>query len=289
MVRLIIVAIVLTTGSAWGHGGRLDKSGCHHDRKRGGYHCHGGGGSSSSGGGGRSSLTPIKPLKLTEASVPIGTTSGELVSLYPDILWNPGPEHQYGLPAAPTSDLLFTCYRFTNSNLSMVVSVLRPRSTPEDTYEYAKNHLFKSLGKPAEIDGRPQGKGRLSAWEVDLMGFFLVEIPQKEGHPSVQFVEAQSTFLASSEGGQMLKWSTACITDRSKPLTKPIPKPAVEPASPQQEQKAEAQEAEEQEAEEQEAEEQAAQQQETEAQETEPPVPQKQSPQQKSEPTTVEL
>lgn len=24
------------------HGGGLDASGCHHDRKRGGYHCHGG-------------------------------------------------------------------------------------------------------------------------------------------------------------------------------------------------------------------------------------------------------
>ncbi len=22
------------------HGGGLDKNGCHHDRKRGGYHCH---------------------------------------------------------------------------------------------------------------------------------------------------------------------------------------------------------------------------------------------------------
>lgn len=30
------------------HGGRTDASGCHNDRKNGGYHCHGGGLSSSS-------------------------------------------------------------------------------------------------------------------------------------------------------------------------------------------------------------------------------------------------
>jgi hypothetical protein len=26
--------------SAFAHGGRTDKNGCHHDRKNGGYHCH---------------------------------------------------------------------------------------------------------------------------------------------------------------------------------------------------------------------------------------------------------
>jgi hypothetical protein len=26
--------------SAFDHGGGLDRNGCHHDRQRGGYHCH---------------------------------------------------------------------------------------------------------------------------------------------------------------------------------------------------------------------------------------------------------
>ena len=36
------IAIVLATvgGYAISHGGGLDKNGCHHDRKNGGYHCH---------------------------------------------------------------------------------------------------------------------------------------------------------------------------------------------------------------------------------------------------------
>jgi hypothetical protein len=33
---------LFTSSLALAHGGGLDSSGCHHDRKRGGYHCHGG-------------------------------------------------------------------------------------------------------------------------------------------------------------------------------------------------------------------------------------------------------
>lgn len=36
-------ALLIACGSAHAHGGGLDANGCHHDRKRGGYHCHGGG------------------------------------------------------------------------------------------------------------------------------------------------------------------------------------------------------------------------------------------------------
>ncbi len=32
--------LLLWVSSALGHGGGLDGYGCHHDRKRGGYHCH---------------------------------------------------------------------------------------------------------------------------------------------------------------------------------------------------------------------------------------------------------
>lgn len=38
---LILLAVPVTQASA--HGGGLDANGCHNDRKRGGYHCHGAG------------------------------------------------------------------------------------------------------------------------------------------------------------------------------------------------------------------------------------------------------
>ncbi len=41
---LTLIATLPVTG--FGHGGGLDASGCHHDRKRGGYHCHGSSGAS---------------------------------------------------------------------------------------------------------------------------------------------------------------------------------------------------------------------------------------------------
>lgn len=44
MRTCIAIAIALGAAApAFGHGGGLDKQGCHHDRKRGGYHCHRGG------------------------------------------------------------------------------------------------------------------------------------------------------------------------------------------------------------------------------------------------------
>ena len=44
----LIVLTALAGTSAFAHGGGLDASGCHNDRKRGGYHCHGGGRKTSS-------------------------------------------------------------------------------------------------------------------------------------------------------------------------------------------------------------------------------------------------
>jgi hypothetical protein len=45
MVSLVRLSCVIATmcifyASAFAHGGGLDQMGCHHDRKRGGYHCH---------------------------------------------------------------------------------------------------------------------------------------------------------------------------------------------------------------------------------------------------------
>lgn len=36
----IAVVLTLAGGYAISHGGGLDKDGCHHDHKNGGYHCH---------------------------------------------------------------------------------------------------------------------------------------------------------------------------------------------------------------------------------------------------------
>ncbi len=36
----LIAIAACSAGHAHAHGGGLDKHGCHHDRKRGGYHCH---------------------------------------------------------------------------------------------------------------------------------------------------------------------------------------------------------------------------------------------------------
>ncbi|TXI48237.1 MAG: excalibur calcium-binding domain-containing protein [Lysobacter sp.] len=44
MAVFILACIALDTEA---HGGRLNAEGCHHDRKRGGYHCHGGGATAS--------------------------------------------------------------------------------------------------------------------------------------------------------------------------------------------------------------------------------------------------
>lgn len=44
---MLVSTAMLTTASASAHGGGLDKYGCHHDRKHGGYHCHRGSGAAA--------------------------------------------------------------------------------------------------------------------------------------------------------------------------------------------------------------------------------------------------
>jgi hypothetical protein len=39
MLRISLLLAFVSSG-ALAHGGRLDRNGCHNDRKRGGYHCH---------------------------------------------------------------------------------------------------------------------------------------------------------------------------------------------------------------------------------------------------------
>ena len=69
----------------FGHGGGLDSSGCHHNRKTGDYHCHrGGGDGNSSGGSARPAqsgltVTPERaPVRFTEQNIRVvGVTDGD--------------------------------------------------------------------------------------------------------------------------------------------------------------------------------------------------------------------
>ncbi|QCO68526.2 excalibur calcium-binding domain-containing protein [Luteimonas yindakuii] len=40
LFHLCTAALALAAGTVHAHGGGLDRHGCHHDRKNGGYHCH---------------------------------------------------------------------------------------------------------------------------------------------------------------------------------------------------------------------------------------------------------
>lgn len=40
MKKFLILLLLGMTTTALAHSGGTDSSGCHHDRKRGGYHCH---------------------------------------------------------------------------------------------------------------------------------------------------------------------------------------------------------------------------------------------------------
>ena len=39
-LAIAVLALGVASSGALAHGGGLDANGCHHDRKRGGYHCH---------------------------------------------------------------------------------------------------------------------------------------------------------------------------------------------------------------------------------------------------------
>lgn len=41
--KALLLCLLLIPSLVFAHGGRTDKSGCHNDRKSGGYHCHNGG------------------------------------------------------------------------------------------------------------------------------------------------------------------------------------------------------------------------------------------------------
>jgi Excalibur calcium-binding domain len=59
-VHLALVAFlgICVAGDAAAHGGRLNKEGCHNDRRRGGYHCHRGGSAASRNASAAYDFTP---------------------------------------------------------------------------------------------------------------------------------------------------------------------------------------------------------------------------------------
>lgn len=46
-IRMMLLVLPAVAGSAWAHGGGLNKDGCHNDRGNGGYHCHRSGGAAA--------------------------------------------------------------------------------------------------------------------------------------------------------------------------------------------------------------------------------------------------
>lgn len=77
-----IALALLVSPSLAGHGGGLDKNGCHTNRKTGEYHCHGGGLSSSSSSSSPSPAPAIRPASAQTVTVRSGTPTtreGDLI------------------------------------------------------------------------------------------------------------------------------------------------------------------------------------------------------------------
>ena len=68
LAPLLLIALLVPEGAP-AHGGRTDSSGCHNDRKSGGYHCHGGGRSTGSSYMPERSPPPA-PMKFEVVAVP---------------------------------------------------------------------------------------------------------------------------------------------------------------------------------------------------------------------------
>lgn len=81
VLGISVVAGLVCSHLAWAHPGRTNSSGCHNDRRTGGYHCHGGGGG---GGGGWSApaetSTHVQVIAIPRARVWI---NGKFVGMSP--------------------------------------------------------------------------------------------------------------------------------------------------------------------------------------------------------------
>ncbi|MCY1032241.1 YHYH domain-containing protein [Corallococcus sp. BB11-1] len=68
LLVLGVLSALASSHVAWAHPGRTNSSGCHNERRTGGYHCHGGGGGGG-GSGGWSELAE-KPTRLQVIAIP---------------------------------------------------------------------------------------------------------------------------------------------------------------------------------------------------------------------------
>lgn len=74
----MLAALVVLTGQAVAHGGGLDASGCHHNRKTGDYHCH---------RGGARLMAPVPPatkkrVRRSGTARPSGSTTPGIITPY---------------------------------------------------------------------------------------------------------------------------------------------------------------------------------------------------------------
>lgn len=76
MKILIIFSLLITSLNVLSHSGRTDSSGCHHNRKTGGYHCH------------KSKDTSVKPSQTRE----IASKKTEKLNEKKVVLENPSKE-----------------------------------------------------------------------------------------------------------------------------------------------------------------------------------------------------
>lgn len=88
-MRMMMVLLMALPLASLAHGGRTNAEGCHHDRKRGGYHCHNGSRALSTAASG--ALAPRYP-----ATTPATDPSPRMVrpakaSPYADALKTPNP------------------------------------------------------------------------------------------------------------------------------------------------------------------------------------------------------
>ncbi len=84
MTRLLAITLLFSS-TALGHGGRTDSYGCHHDRQRGGYHCH------SGPLAGQSFSSQEEALRALEDSSPLRSTAPDRVTPQPRPATQPPP------------------------------------------------------------------------------------------------------------------------------------------------------------------------------------------------------
>ncbi|NBD13415.1 MULTISPECIES: YHYH domain-containing protein [Corallococcus] len=71
---MTVITGLVCSHFAWAHPGRTNSSGCHNERRTGGYHCHGGGGWSAPAAAAAPAPTRIQVIAIPRARVWINGT-----------------------------------------------------------------------------------------------------------------------------------------------------------------------------------------------------------------------